>query len=45
MDFSLSKEQNAVRKFVREFCQKEIVPLAEKIEEEGIIPEDLIRGV
>lgn len=42
MDFSLNKEQKAVRKFVRQFCEKEVVPLTEKIEEQEKIPDDLI---
>jgi len=41
MDFSFTKEQDAVRKFVGDFCKKEIAPLAEKIEEECVIPDDL----
>jgi hypothetical protein len=32
LDSSLSNEQAAARKFVRKFSNKEIVPLAEKIE-------------
>jgi FixJ family two-component response regulator len=31
MDFSFTKEQEAVRRFVRDFCNKEIAPLAETI--------------
>jgi alkylation response protein AidB-like acyl-CoA dehydrogenase len=42
MDFSLSKEQETIRKYVREFCKKEILPLAEKIEETESIPDDLV---
>jgi alkylation response protein AidB-like acyl-CoA dehydrogenase len=41
MDFSFSKEQEAIRKFIRDFCKKEIAPVAEQIEKEGKIPEDL----
>jgi len=42
MDFSFTREQEAVRKFVRDFCNKEIAPLAEKIENDCKIPDDLI---
>jgi len=45
MDFSFSKEQEAVRKFVRDFCNKEIAPLAEKIENECKIPEELVAKI
>jgi butyryl-CoA dehydrogenase len=33
MDFSLTKEQEAVRKMVREFAEKEIAPIAAEIDE------------
>ena len=43
MDFALTKEQEAIRKFVKEFCLREVLPIAEKIEEESKIPDDLIK--
>ena len=43
MDFSLTKEQEAVKRFVRQFCEKEIFPVADKIEEDNKIPDDLIK--
>ncbi len=42
MDFSLNKKQKAVRKIVRQFCEKEVAPVADKIEEEEKIPGELI---
>ncbi|MGD9118067.1 MAG: acyl-CoA dehydrogenase family protein [Dehalococcoidia bacterium] len=43
MDFELTKEQEAIKRFVREFCQKEVLPIADKIEKEDKIPDDLIK--
>lgn len=43
MDFELTKEQEAIKRFVREFCKKEVLPIADKIEQEDKIPADLIK--
>ena len=43
MDFTLTKEQEAIRKSVRAFCEKEIAPVSDKIEQEAKIPDDLIK--
>lgn len=42
MHFLLSKEQQEIRDMVREFAQKEIAPVASKIDEEDTFPRDLI---
>ncbi len=41
MDFSFTREQEAIRKFIRDFCKKEIAPIADQIEKENKIPDDL----
>ncbi len=43
MNFELTKEQETIKRFVREFCEKEVVPIADKIEQEDKIPDDLIK--
>ena len=43
MDFSLTEEQEHLLKTLREFCLKEITPIADKIEKEDRIPDDLIK--
>ena len=42
MDFSLSEEHELVRNTAREFAQKEIKPLAPRIDREGWFPEPLM---
>ncbi len=41
VDFELSSDQEAIRRAVREFAQKEVAPKAEEIEEKGVFHEDL----
>jgi alkylation response protein AidB-like acyl-CoA dehydrogenase len=43
MNFNLTEEQRLFQKTIREFCQKEIKPLAEKIDKEEYFPEDLYK--
>jgi alkylation response protein AidB-like acyl-CoA dehydrogenase len=43
MDFDLTTEQTMIRKEVRRFAQKEIVPRAEEIERTGNYPYDIIK--
>jgi alkylation response protein AidB-like acyl-CoA dehydrogenase len=43
MDFTLTREQEATKRSVREFCDKEILPIADRIEKEAAIPDDLIK--
>jgi butyryl-CoA dehydrogenase len=38
MDFSLSEDQKMLRAAVREFAEKEVEPVAAKIDEEGVFP-------
>lgn len=42
MDFQLSSDQEMVRKVAREFAEKEVAPLAEKIDRESYFPKELI---
>lgn len=43
MDFTFSEELNMLREMVRKFVDQEIKPIAEKIDVEGDIPQDLIQ--
>ncbi len=43
MEFELSQEHRVLRDGVREFVQKEIAPLAVRIDEEHRIPDELVR--
>lgn len=43
MNFELSEEHRILQKMVRDFAEKEIAPIANKIEEEQEIPDDLIK--
>ncbi|MEA3458958.1 MAG: acyl-CoA dehydrogenase [Candidatus Thermoplasmatota archaeon] len=43
MDLSLSDEQKLFQKTIREFCEKEIKPIAEKIDQEEYFPETLYK--
>jgi len=43
MNFNLTEEQRLFQKTIREFCQKEIQPIAEKIDKEEYFPEDLYK--
>ncbi len=45
MDFSFTEEQELFRKSVREFCQKKIAPLAAGIDENGEIPQSVIKDM
>jgi alkylation response protein AidB-like acyl-CoA dehydrogenase len=45
MNFQLSEEQQLFRRSVAEFVDKEIVPLAAKIDEEGQFPTELFQKV
>ena len=42
MDFSFTEEHRMLRDVAREFAQKEVKPLAAKIDEEGEVPKHLI---
>ena len=43
MDFNLTDTQKLFKKTVREFCEKNIKPIAEKIDKEELFPEDLYK--
>lgn len=43
LDFSLTEQNKLFKKTIREFCEKEIKPLAEKIDKEEYFPEDLYK--
>ncbi len=43
MDFKLSEEMQAIRETAHDFAEKEIVPFAEKWEEENTFPRDVIK--
>ena len=43
MDFELTEEQEMIRKMVRDFAEKEIVPVAGEMDEKGEFPWELIR--
>ena len=43
MDFSLTEEQKVFQKTVREFCEKELKPIAAKIDREEYFPKELYR--
>ena len=42
MNFELTNEQKMFQKTVREFCEKELKPLAPKIDKEEYFPWDLV---
>ena len=43
MDFNLTSEQKLFQKTIREFCEKEIKPIANKIDKEEYFPKDLYK--
>lgn len=43
MDFSLTDNQKLFKKTIREFCEKNIKPISEKIDKEEYFPEDLYK--
>lgn len=43
MDFTLSKEQQMLRKMYREFAETEVKPLAEEVDEEERYPEETVK--
>ena len=43
MNFELTEEQQAIRDLAREFAQKEIAPIAAKIDETGEFPRETVR--
>lgn len=45
MDFKLTKEQELIQRAAREFAEKNIVPIAEQIERDGKIPDEILKGM
>jgi len=43
LDFSLTEQNKLFKKTIREFCEKEIKPLAERIDKEEYFPKDLYK--
>jgi alkylation response protein AidB-like acyl-CoA dehydrogenase len=43
MDFNLTEGQIAIQRMAREFSEKEIEPIAERLDKEGRLPDDLIK--
>jgi len=43
MEFAPNEEQKMLKAMVREFCEKEIEPIAGKMDEEAYFPKDVIR--
>jgi len=43
LDFNLTEEQRLFQKIIREFCTKELKPIAEKIDKEEYLPNDLYK--
>lgn len=43
MNFELTEEQNAIRDLARDFAQKEIAPIAARIDETGEFPRETVR--
>ena len=43
MDFNLTEEQRLFQKIIREFCTKELKPIAEKIDKEEYFPNDFYK--
>ncbi|HPF21373.1 MAG TPA: acyl-CoA dehydrogenase family protein [Syntrophomonas sp.] len=45
MDFSLTKEEALIQKMAREFAEKNILPIAEQIDHENKVPQEIIEGL
>ena len=43
MNYDLPPEYNALRRMLREFITEEIAPVAKKIDEDSVVPPELIR--
>jgi alkylation response protein AidB-like acyl-CoA dehydrogenase len=43
MDFALSPQHEEIRRTVRDFAEREIIPVADQIERKGEFPHDIIR--
>lgn len=45
MNFNLTKEQLLIQKMAREFAEKKVEPIAERIDRENHIPDEIYRGL
>ncbi|CFY03008.1 Acyl-CoA dehydrogenase/oxidase C-terminal [Syntrophomonas zehnderi OL-4] len=45
MDFGFTKEEALLQKMAREFAEKHIEPLAEKIDQENEVPKEILEGL
>ncbi len=45
MEFTLSKEQELIKKMAEKFAENNIAPVAKKIDEESRIPEEILQGL
>jgi len=45
MNFSFTQEQEMLRKVMREFAQKELIPKAIQLDESGMFPRDVIKKI
>ncbi|NPV73457.1 MAG: acyl-CoA dehydrogenase family protein, partial [Pelotomaculum sp.] len=43
MNFKLTEEQELVRASVREFCQKYVEPIADKVDQEAYFPMETVK--
>ena len=43
MDFNLTEDQLMLQTMVKEFTEREIEPIAARIDQEGRLPDDLIK--
>jgi len=45
MDFGFTPEQEMLRKAMREFAEKELIPKAQQLDESGEFPREIIRKI
>lgn len=45
MDFSLTKEEALLKNMAREFAEKKLAPLAEQIDHENKVPDEIVAGM
>ncbi|HLC40525.1 MAG TPA: acyl-CoA dehydrogenase family protein, partial [Methylomirabilota bacterium] len=45
MKFELTQEQQLFREMVREFAAKEVAPLANRVDEEGVFPHETVKQI
>ncbi|MGE5380500.1 MAG: acyl-CoA dehydrogenase family protein, partial [Methylocystaceae bacterium] len=45
MDFSLTKEEAMIQSMAREFAEKYVAPIADQIERENHLPDEIVEGM